>query len=76
MTNMRKRISLYIWCFGVEHRRHIAVCMREECACDEFRDKVEEVRKREEKRQMTRFNIEVEGVYRWEPTNLFKETKQ
>ena len=49
--------------------------MREECACDKFRSKIEEVRKREEKRQMTRFNIEVEGDYRWDSMNLFEETE-
>ena len=73
--SIRKRISLYIWCRGTEQRRHIAVCMREECACDKFRSKIEEVRKREEKRQMTRFNIEVEGDYRWDSENLFQTQK-
>ena len=69
---MSKRISLYIWCKGVEHRRHIVICMKEECACEVFRNKITEIREQGEKKQMEKFNSEIRREYRWDSANLFQ----
>lgn len=69
---MSKRISLYIWCHGVEQRRHIAICMKEECACEVFLDKVDEIRNDGKKWNDVKAE---EGEYRWSPEDLFRMQK-
>lgn len=62
-------ISPYVWCFGVQQRRHIAICMKEGCACEEFEVKIS--RLRQEKAESEPCKEQPEG-YLWNPSSLFQ----
>jgi hypothetical protein len=48
-----KKIPLYVWCDEVEQFRHIAICMKNECECEKYLKKLEEIKKggKDESRQ-------------------------
>lgn len=64
--------SHYVWCKGVEQRRHVRICQLEHCGCDEYDRKMEEVAARAESDVLTKLDAQIEGGWRWDAMRLFK----